>query len=302
MSKRAPPPLEAALQGAEQIGFTIVSLTVSLIAVLIPLLFMSDIVGRLFREFAVTLSVTILVSALVSLTLTPMMCARMLRQVPADQEGRLAQYLDASFEPMKSAYDRSLVWVLQRQRAALLVFGATLVVTALLFAIVPKGFFPVQDTGLITGVTEAPQTISFAGLVERQQALVKALVVDPAVESLSSFVGVDGTNVTPNSGRLQINLKPVNERPDTVSTVIRRLQSRTGAVSGITLYMQAVQDLEVEDRVSRTQYQFSLEHPDQAQLDLWAGRLLDALRHESILQDVATDQQTGGVRRRCHRS
>jgi multidrug efflux pump len=235
MSKRAPPPLEAALQGAEQIGFTIVSLTVSLIAVLIPLLFMSDIVGRLFREFAVTLSVTILVSALVSLTLTPMMCARMLRQVPADQEGRLAQYLDASFEPMKSAYDRSLVWVLQRQRAALLVFGATLVVTALLFAIVPKGFFPVQDTGLITGVTEAPQTISFAGLVERQQALVKALVVDPAVESLSSFVGVDGTNVTPNSGRLQINLKPVNERPDTVSTVIRRLQSRTGAVSGITL-------------------------------------------------------------------
>jgi multidrug efflux pump len=206
MSKRAPPPLEAALQGAEQIGFTIVSLTVSLIAVLIPLLFMSDIVGRLFREFAVTLSVTILVSALVSLTLTPMMCARMLRQVPADQEGRLAQYLDASFERMKSAYDRSLVWVLQRQRAALLVFGATLVVTALLFAIVPKGFFPVQDTGLITGVTEAPQTISFAGLVERQQALVKALVVDPAVESLSSFVGVDGTNVTPNSGRLQINL------------------------------------------------------------------------------------------------
>jgi multidrug efflux pump len=235
MSKRAPPPLEAALQGAEQIGFTIVSLTVSLIAVLIPLLFMSDIVGRLFREFAVTLSVTILVSALVSLTLTPMMCARMLRQVPADQEGRLAQYLDASFERMKSAYDRSLVWVLQRQRAALLVFGATLVVTALLFAIVPKGFFPVQDTGLITGVTEAPQTISFAGLVERQQALVKALVVDPAVESLSSFVGVDGTNVTPNSGRLQINLKPVNERPDTVSTVIRRLQSRAGAVSGITL-------------------------------------------------------------------
>ena len=290
------PPLEAALQGAEQIGFTIVSLTVSLIAVLIPLLFMSDIVGRLFREFAVTLSVTILVSALVSLTLTPMMCARMLRQVPADQEGRLAQFLDAAFERMKSAYDRSLVWVLQRQRAALLVFGATLVVTALLFAIVPKGFFPVQDTGLITGVTEAPQTISFAGLVERQQALVKALVVDPAVESLSSFVGVDGTNVTPNSGRLQINLKPVNERPDTVSTVIRRLQSRAGAVSGITLYMQAVQDLEVEDRVSRTQYQFSLEHPDQAQLDLWAGRLLDALRPEPTLQDVATDQQTGGVR------
>jgi multidrug efflux pump len=290
------PPLQAALKGAEQIGFTIVSLTVSLIAVLIPLLFMSDIVGRLFREFAVTLSVTILVSAAVSLTLTPMMCARMLTHVPREHEGRVAQLLDNGFERMKQAYDRSLVWVLNRQRAALLVFGASLAVTALLFTIVPKGFFPVQDTGLIVGVTEATQTISFAGLAGRQQALVKALVEDPAVQSLSSFVGVDGTNVAPNSGRLLINLKPVNERPDDVSTVIRRLQLRAAAVSGVTLFMQAVQDLEVEDRVSRTQYQYSLEHPDQGQLDLWAGRLLDALRHEPVLQDVATDQQTGGIR------
>jgi multidrug efflux pump len=290
------PPLQAALKGAEQIGFTIVSLTVSLIAVLIPLLFMSDIVGRLFREFAVTLSVTILVSAVVSLTLTPMMCARILRHAPREREGRLARLLDHGFERMKQSYDRSLVWVLQHQRATLLTFGATLVVTALLFVAVPKGFFPVQDTGLVIGVTEAPQATSFAGLAERQQALVKALVADPAVQSISSFVGVDGTNVTPNSGRVQINLKPIDERPDDVSSVIRRLKGRATNVPGITIYMQAVQDLEVEDRVSRTQYQYSLEHPDQAQLDLWSGRLLDVLRREPALEDVATDQQTGGVR------
>ncbi len=290
------PPLQAALKGAEQIGFTIVSLTVSLIAVLIPLLFMSDIVGRLFREFAVTLSVTIVVSAVVSLTLTPMMCARILRYTPREHEGRLAQLLDKGFGRMSHAYDRSLVWVLERQRATLMVFGGMVVATAMLFLIVPKGLFPVQDTGLIIGVTEAPQTISFGGLAERQQALVKALVADPAVQSLSSFVGVDGTNVTPNSGRLQINLKTLDERSDGVSSVIRRLQSRAAAVPGIRLYMQAVQDLEVEDRVSRTQYQYSLEHPDQTQLDLWAGRLLDTLRREPALQDAATDQQTGGVR------
>jgi len=289
-------PLQAALKGAAQIGFTIVSLTVSLIAVLIPLLFMGDIVGRLFREFAVTLSVTILVSAVVSLTLTPMMCARILSHVPPERESRFAQFLDSRFERMKQAYDRSLVWVLQRQGATLIVFGVTLAATAVLFLVIPKGFFPVQDTGLVVGVTEAPQTISFVGLAERQQALVKALVTDPAVESMSSFVGVDGTNVTPNSGRLQINLKPVDTRRDDVSTVIRRLQSQAATVPGITLYLQAVQDLEVEDRVSRTQYQYSLEHPDQAQLDRWSGRLLERLRREPTLQDVATDQQTGGVR------
>jgi multidrug efflux pump len=290
------PPLQAALKGAEQIGFTIVSLTVSLIAVLIPLLFMSDIVGRLFREFAVSLSVTILVSAVISLTLTPMMCSRILRHTPREQEGRLARHLDHGFERMKNAYDHSLAWVLKRQGATLLVFGVTLGLTALLFVIVPKGFFPVQDTGLIIGVTEAAQTTSFAGLVERQQALVKALVGDPAVQSLSSLVGVDGTNVTPNSGRVQINLKPLDQRTDAVSSVIRRLQSRAASVSGIALYMQAVQDLEVEDRVSRTQYQYSVEHPDQGQLDLWADRLLTALRRQPELQDVATDQQTGGMR------
>jgi len=290
------PPLQAALKGAQQIGFTIVSLTVSLIAVLIPLLFMSDIVGRLFREFAITLSVTILVSAVVSLTLTPMMCARILKHTPREREGRLARRLDDGFERIKDAYGRSLGWVLNRQGATLVVFAATVVATAILFAIVPKGFFPVQDTGLIVGVTEAPQTISFAGLVQRQQALVKALAGDPAVESLSSFIGVDGTNVTPNSGRVQINLKPLDERPDDVSTVMRRLQSRAVGVPGITLYMQAVQDLSVEDRVSRTQYQYSLEHPDRAQLDLWSSRLLDALRREPALQDVASDQQSGGVR------
>jgi multidrug efflux pump len=290
------PPLQAALKGAEQIGFTIVSLTVSLIAVLIPLLFMSDIVGRLFREFAVTLSVTILVSAVVSLTLTPMMCARILRRVPREREGRIARALEQAFERLIAAYGRSLTWVFGHQGATLLVFVASLALTTLLLIVVPKGFFPVQDTGAILGVTEAPQTISFAGLAERQQALAIAVLGDPAVQSLSSFIGVDGTNVTPNSGRLQINLKPRDERADDVSTVIRRLQARAGTVSGITVYMQAVQDLSVEDRVSRTQYQYSIEHPDRAQLELWSGRLLDALRREPVLQDVATDQQTGGLR------
>jgi multidrug efflux pump len=289
-------PLEAALKGAEQIGFTIISLTVSLIAVLIPLLFMSDVVGRLFREFAVTLSVTILVSAVVSLTLTPMMCARILRHTPHGEEGGLARWLDHRFERLKDAYGRSLTWVMNRQGTTLLVFAGTVVITAWLFVIVPKGFFPVQDTGEILGITEAPPTISFAALTERQQTLVKALAADPAVQSLSSFIGVDGTNVTPNSGRLQIDLKPIADRRDDVSTVIRRLQSRAAAVPGITLYMQAVQDLSVEDRVSRTQYQYSLEHPDPAQLNLWSDRLLEALRREPALQDVATDQQTGGAR------
>ena len=289
-------PLQAALKGAAQIGFTIVSLTVSLIAVLIPLLFMGDVVGRLFREFAITLSVTILVSAVVSLTLTPMMCARILRHTPKEREGRLARALDDGFERLRDAYGRSLTWVLAHQRATLLTFAATLLVTALLFIIVPKGFFPVQDTGVIIGVTEAPQTISFQGLAERQQALVKALLGDPSIQSLSSFIGVDGTNVTPNSGRVQITLKPIDERRDDVSTIIRGLQRRASTVDGIAIYMQAVQDLEVEDRVSRTQYQYSIEHPDRGQLELWAGRLIDALRREPTLQDVATDLQSGGMR------
>jgi len=244
------PPLQAALKGAQQIGFTIVSLTVSLIAVLIPLLFMGDIVGRLFREFAVTLSVTILVSAAVSLTLTPMMCARILRPTSGQQQGRLARALEQGFERMIAAYSRSLAWVLGHERVTILVFFVTVALTALLFVHVPKGFFPVQDTGVIVGVTEAAQTSSFDELLTRQEALAKALLQDPAVTSLSSFVGVDGTNVTPNGGRLQINLTPIGQRRDDVATIIRRLQERAGKVHGIDLYMQAVQDLTVEDRVS----------------------------------------------------
>ena len=289
-------PLDAALKGAAQIGFTIVSLTVSLIAVLIPLLFMGDIVGRLFREFAVTLSVTILVSAVVSLTLTPMMSARILKHVPKEQEGRFARWLEESFQKLIDAYGRTLTWVLRRQGATLAVFGVTLIATAVLFYIVPKGFFPVQDTGVIIGVTEAPQTVSFQGMAVQQQALVAELLKDPAVESISSFIGVDGTNVTPNSGRVQINLKPLGQREAGVERIIRRLQRRVAELTGIALYMQAVQDLSVEDRVSRTQYQYSLEHPDMAQLDLWGGKLLEAMRHLPQLQDVATDQQTGGLR------
>jgi multidrug efflux pump len=290
------PPLQAALKGAQQIGFTIVSLTVSLIAVLIPLLFMSDIVGRLFREFAITLSVTILVSAVVSLTLTPMMCARILKRTPADRQGRMARVLEGAFERTIAAYGRSLTWVLRHERSTLLVFAATVVVTALLVLWVPKGFFPVQDTGVIMGMTEGDETISFEALAARQQALARVLLRDPAVQSLSSFIGVDGTNVTPNSGRLQINLKPLDQRDEDVTTVMRRLQAGAARVPGISLYMQAVQDLSVEDRVSRTQYQYSLEHPDRGQLELWAGRLLQALGHDPVLQDVATDQQTGGLR------
>jgi len=290
------PPLEAALKGAEQIGFTIVSLTVSLIAVLIPLLFMGDIVGRLFREFALTLSVTILVSAVVSLTLTPMMAARILRHVPPEREGRIARALERGFERVIEAYGRSLRWVLQHQAVTLLVFVATLVATGFLFYVVPKGFFPVQDTGVIIGVTEAPQTVSFERMSDRQQALVAALLRDPAVDNVSSFIGVDGTNVTPNSGRVQITLKPLDDRDDDVSTIIRRLQHLSADVTGIALYMQAVQDLSVEDRVSRTQYQFSLEHPDAAQLSTWSSRLLDTMRRSPVLQDVATDEQSGGLR------
>jgi multidrug efflux pump len=290
------PPLQAALKGAQQIGFTIVSLTVSLIAVLIPLLFMGDIVGRLFREFAITLSVTILVSAMVSLTLTPMLCARILKQTPREREGRVARLLDRGFERMIAGYGRSLGWVLGHQGAMLLLFLATLVATGILFVVVPKGFFPVQDTGVILGVTDAPQTISFDALAERQQQLAAALLRDPAVDTLSSFIGVDGTNITPNSGRVQITLKPLGTRDDDISTVIARLRARAAGVHGITVYFQAVQDLTIEDRVTRAQYQYSLEHPDQSQLDLWAGRLLAALRREPSLRDVATDQQSSGLR------
>ncbi|HXK08074.1 MAG TPA: multidrug efflux RND transporter permease subunit [Vicinamibacteria bacterium] len=288
-------PLEAALQGSKQIGFTILSLTVSLIAVLIPLLFMGDVVGRLFREFAVTLSVTILISAVVSLTLTPMMCARLLRHRPPSEQSRFYRVSEDAFDRVIAAYGRTLGWVLQRQKATLAVALATLVLTVLLYVIVPKGFFPVQDTGVILGISEAPQTISFPAMAERQQALARVILRDPAVESLSSFIGIDGVNTTMNSGRIQINLKPLEERGASATDIIRRLQPELAKVEGVTLFMQPVQDLTVEDRVSRTQFQYSLEDPDARELALWAPRFVRRLQQLPELRDVASDQQTEGL-------
>ena len=288
-------PLKAALKGSEQIGFTILSLTVSLIAVLIPLLFMGDVVGRLFREFAVTLSVTILVSAAVSLTLTPMMCAKLLRHHRAEEESRFSRATERAFRRVVSFYDRTLQWVLRHQPATLAVAIGTLVLTLLLYMLIPKGFFPVQDTGVILGISEASQTASFATMAERQQSLARAILQDPAVASLSSFIGVDGTNPTINSGRIQINLKPLEQRDANASEVIRRLQPRLAEIPGITLYMQPVQDLTVEDRVSRTQYQYSVEDADAAELDRWVPRLVAKLQALPELRDVATDQQNAGL-------
>ncbi|MFY9907692.1 MAG: efflux RND transporter permease subunit [Terriglobales bacterium] len=289
------PPLEAALKGSEQIGFTIVSLTISLIAVLIPLLFMGDIVGRLFREFAITLSVTILVSAVVSLTLTPMMCSRLLKSTHGQRQTRFYEISENAFERIIAFYGRTLKWVLQRQTATLLVAAATLVLTVVLYIIVPKGFFPVQDTGIIQGISEATESISFPAMAEKQQQLTHLILQDPAVESLSSFIGIDGTNTTMNSGRIQINLKPLEDRKINASDVIRRLQAKLEKVDGITLYMQPVQDLTVEDRVSRTQYQYTLEDPDQRELNLWTAKLMAKLQTIPVLRDLATDQQTSGL-------
>ncbi|MGA7633805.1 MAG: efflux RND transporter permease subunit [Terriglobales bacterium] len=289
------PPLEAALKGSEQIGFTIVSLTISLIAVLIPLLFMGDIVGRLFREFAITLSVTILVSAVVSLTLTPMMCSRLLKSTHGRKQTRFYVVSENAFERIIAFYGRTLKWVLQRQTATLLVAAATLVLTIVLYVIVPKGFFPVQDTGIIQGISEATQSISFPAMSEKQQQLTHVILEDPAVESLSSFIGIDGTNTTLNSGRIQINLKPLEDRKINASDVIRRLQPNLEKIDGITLYMQPVQDLTVEDRVSRTQYQYTLEDPDQRELNFWTAKLMAKLQTIPALRDLATDQQTSGL-------
>jgi multidrug efflux pump len=291
-------PLPAALKGAEQIGFTIVSLTVSLIAVLIPLLFMGDVVGRLFREFAVTLAVTILISAVVSLTLTPMMCARLLKHQKASEQGRLHRWSETAFERVVALYGRTLTWVLRHQTATLVVAAGTLVLTIALYVVIPKGFFPVQDTGVLLGISEAPQTISFTAMADRQQALAKTILKDPAVESLSSFIGIDGTNTTVNSGRIQINLKPLADRKTTATEVIRRLQPELAKVEGITLFLQPVQDLTVEDRVSRTQYQYTLEDPDARELAEWTPRFLDALRALPELRDVASDQQNAGLEAR----
>jgi len=288
-------PLQAALKGSEEIGFTIVSLSVSLIAVLIPLLFMGDIVGRLFREFAVTLSVTIVVSAIVSLTLTPMMCAKLLHHTAAAEHGRLFQLSEHAWNGIINLYAKTLRLVLRHQTLTLLVAAATLALTALLFDIIPKGFFPVQDTGVILGVSDAPQTVSFTSMAQRQQALAKVILQDPAVASLSSFIGIDGTNTTLNSGRIQINLKPLEQRGISASDIIRRLQPELAKVEGITLFMQPVQDLTVEDRVSRTQFQYTLEDPDPKELALWIPQFLAKLQALPELTDVASDQQDQGL-------
>jgi multidrug efflux pump len=290
-------PLEAALKGAGQIGFTIVSLTVSLIAVLIPLLFMGDIVGRLFREFAVTLAVTILVSAVVSLSLTPMMCAKLLKAKDPSQQSWFYRRSEKFYNDVIEYYGRLLKVVLRHQPLTLLVTASTLVLTILLYIWVPKGFFPVQDTGVILGISEAPENISFPAMAERQQALAKVILQDPDVASLSSFIGVDGTNMTPNSGRIQVNLKPRDERSTTASDIIRRLQPQLAQqVEGITLYMQPVQDLTVEDRVSRTQFQYSVEDADAKELSLWTNKLITKLKTLPELRDVASDQQNNGLK------
>ena len=288
-------PMQAALEGAEQIGFTILSLTVSLIAVLIPLLFMGGIVGRLFREFAVTLAVTIIISAAVSLTLTPMMCSRILRHTPESQQGRFYQASERVFERMIAFYGRTLKVVLEYQAATLLVAVGTLVLTIFLYIIIPKGFFPVQDTGVIQAISQAPQSISFTAMAKKQQEVAKVVLQDPAVQSLSSFIGADGTNTTLNSGRMSINLKPLSDRSLSASDVIRRLNSKLQNVEGIRLYMQPVQDITVDDRVSRTQYQYTLEDPNVDELNLWTNRFVAKLDQLPELEDVATDQQTGGL-------
>ncbi|HVA81300.1 MAG TPA: multidrug efflux RND transporter permease subunit [Candidatus Binataceae bacterium] len=288
-------PMQAALAGSAQIGFTIVSLTVSLIAVLIPLLFMGDIVGRLFREFAITLAVTILVSAIVSLTLTPMMCARLLHHKPRSEQSLLYRKSEQIFEDTIAFYGKTLRWVLRHEQATLAVAIATLVLTIILFIVAPKGFFPVQDTGVIEGVSEAPQTISFPAMAQRQQELARVILRNPSVASLSSFVGIDGTNTTVNSGRFLINLKPHDARAATITQVIASLKDATARIQGITLFLQPVQDLTVEDRISRTEYQYSLEDPNPAELGEWTRRLMSKLKAMPQLRDLATDQQNHGL-------
>ncbi|HVO46737.1 MAG TPA: MdtB/MuxB family multidrug efflux RND transporter permease subunit [Steroidobacteraceae bacterium] len=290
--ERGEKPLEAALEGAGQIGFTIISLTVSLIAVLIPLLFMQDVVGRLFREFAVTLAVTILISAVVSLTLVPMMCAKLLRHEP---DRRHEPNTAGWFTDLATWYGRRLTWVLDHQRLTLYVAIGTLIVTAALYVLIPKGFFPEQDTGLIQGVSEATESVSYAEMAERQQALAAAIIKDPDVASLSSFIGVDGNNVTLNSGRFLINLKPRDSRSATAGEVIRRLRDETAGVAGITLYMQPVQDLTLGNTISRTQYQFTLESADPAALSNWTPKLVTALRQQPELSDVVSNQEDNGL-------
>ncbi|HEY1742502.1 MAG TPA: efflux RND transporter permease subunit [Granulicella sp.] len=290
------PPLQAALKGAEQIGFTILSLTVSLIAVLIPLLFMGDVVGRLFREFAVTLAVTIVISAVVSLTLTPMMASRILKHDPEADQKPFYRMSERVFESMIAFYGRTLKFVLRFQTITLFIALATLLLTVYLYIIIPKGFFPIQDTGVIQGISQAPPTIGTKAMAEKQKELADVILKDPAVESLSSFIGADGTNTTTNSGRLSINLKPLDQRDLNASDVIRRLQKKLNdQVQGIQLFMQPVQNITIDDRVSRTQYQYTLEDPDQNELNDWTNRFVAKLKQLPELEDVATDQQMGGL-------
>ena len=288
-------PLQAALKGARQIGFTIISLTLSLIAVLIPLLFMQDVVGRLFREFAITLAISIVISAVVSLTLTPMMCARLLKH---GGEGPLAQMVSRGFDAIIALYGRILRVVLNHGATMMLIFVATLVATGVLYESVTKGFFPSQDTGIIQGFVEAPQNVSFAELGRRQRELAQLVLNDSAVKSVSSFIGVDGVNTTPNSGRMLINLVPRHDRDVTAMQVVRRLQDKANLLAGVQLYLQPVQDLNIEDRVSRTQFQFTLQSPDIASLQSWTHQLVDELRKSPLLADVADDLLDKGLQAR----
>ena len=287
-------PMAAALKGSQQIGFTIISLTFSLIAVLIPLLFMGDVVGRLFREFAITLAVSILISAFISLTLTPMMCARLLKHVPEEKQGRFYHASGAFFDRIIARYGQMLGWVLERQKLTLLVALGTLLLTVLLYVAVPKGFFPLQDTGAIMGSSEAAQSISFSAMAQKQEQLAQALLKDPAVDSLSSFIGVDGNNASLNSGRLQINLKPKGERDD-IRTVLARLQQSAASVPGMSLYLQPVQDLSIDTRISRTQYQFTLQATNPDELSQWVPKLVHKLNQLPQLADVASDLQDKGL-------
>jgi multidrug efflux pump len=288
-------PLQAALHGSQQIGFTIISLTVSLIAVLIPLLFMGDVVGRLFREFAITLSVTILISAVVSLTLVPMACAKLLKAETESHENAFQRYSREGFDWIIKVYGQALNWVLDRQTFVLLIALGTFALTAVLYIIIPKGFFPLQDTGVIQAISDAPQSVSYAAMAERQQQLASLILKDPDVDSLSSFIGVDGTNTTLNSGRILINLKPHDQRKSDIGTVMRRIKNNTASLTGISLYMQPVQDLTIEGTVSRTQYQFILQDADPAQLNEWTPKLVDKLNQLPELADVASDISAQGL-------
>jgi multidrug efflux pump len=288
-------PLEAAFKGSRQIGFTIVSLTVSLVATLIPLLFMGDVVGRLFHEFAITLAVTIVISAVVSLTLVPMLCSKLLRHRPESEQSAFERRTGEWFDSLIRGYDKALIWVLDRQPLTLAVAVGTLVLTVVMYVYIPKGFFPIQDTGLIQGISEAPQTVSFSAMADRQEALAAAILKDPDVTNLSSFIGVDGTNITLNDGRFLISLKPRAERSLTASEIIRRIQKEVAGVSGISLYMQPVQDLTIDTTVSRTQYQFVLEDANSTEFSAWVPKLIQRLDQLPEIADVASDFQNDGL-------